>query len=196
VIRYVVTTPPASEPVTVAEAKTHCFIESGNTDWDIYIGTLIQSAREFAEKYTGRALMTQTIIQYWDSFPGVCTTNPYGAIKLFMPPVQSITSVKYIDEDEVEQTLTVNTQYKIDTVNEPTQIVPAYDTDWPDTLNQINSVYVEYVAGYSSAANVPQAIKDAMLLAIKETFDCRDNTVRKFPTKAEYLLNMYKIHAL
>lgn len=196
--RFEITSGPASEPVTVAEAKEHCFVESGNSDWDTYFGTLIQSAREYAEKYTGRKLMTQTIKEYWDYFPFVTDTNPYSAIKLRWAPVQSVTSVQYMDTaaTPTEQTLTVTTDYKLDLVNEPAQIVPAYSTDWQDSLDQINSVYVVYVAGYTSAANVPQAIKDAMLLAIKETFDCRDNTVKRFPTRAEHLLNMWRIDAI
>lgn len=193
--KYSIITPPATEPVTVAEAKEHCFVESSNTDWDTYFSTLIQAAREYAERYLGRALMPQTIIDYYDCFPSVTDQNPYGGIELRWTPVASVTSVKYLDGDGNEQTYSIS-NYKTDLVAEPAFVMPAYSTNWPTNRDEVNSVYVEYVAGYADADTVPQAIKQAMLLAIKETFDCRDNTVKRFPTKAEHLLNFWRLHTI
>lgn len=49
-----VTTPAAAEPVSLAEAKAHLRITHSSDD--ALIGALISSAREYVERYTGRAL--------------------------------------------------------------------------------------------------------------------------------------------
>ena len=53
----VVTTQPASEPVTLDETKTHLRVT--DTSEDTLIGGLITAAREYAELVTGRAFITR-----------------------------------------------------------------------------------------------------------------------------------------
>ena len=48
-------TPPAVEPVTVAEAKAHLRVDI--SDDDTYIGTLITAAREWCEEYLDRSAL-------------------------------------------------------------------------------------------------------------------------------------------
>jgi uncharacterized phiE125 gp8 family phage protein len=147
----IVITPPASEPVTPAEAKASpSFRVTGTTD-DADITVLIKAARETAEAITRRALITQTLELVLDAFPT-------GGIDLYCPPIQSITSIKYIDTDGVEQTLS-SALYDLDSDTEPGMVAPAYGESWPATLDQINAVRVRYVAGYGAAADVPAAIK-------------------------------------
>lgn len=147
----IVITPPASEPVTPEEAKASpSFRVSVATD-DADITTLIKAAREMAEAITRRALVTQTLELVLDAFPA-------GGIELYCPPIQSVTSIKYIDTDGVEQTLSADL-YDLDSDTEPGMVAPAYNESWPSTRDQINAVRVRYVAGYGAAADVPAAIK-------------------------------------
>src|SRR5512139_2020471 len=98
-------TAPTSEPVTLAEAKAQCRVDI-STD-DVLIGNLITAAREYCELHDWRVYMPQTWELYLDDWPK--TQN----IEIPKPPLQSVTSFKYIDEDGVETTLDSG-QYFVD----------------------------------------------------------------------------------
>jgi uncharacterized phiE125 gp8 family phage protein len=136
-------TPPDGEPVVATEAIDHLRLEA-DTEEDALIASLVTSAREIIETQTGRALITQTWELTLDRFP--CGTVGYGAswvrttqIQLPKPPIQSVTSVKYIDTDGVLQTL-ASTEYTVDTTSMRGRIVPAWGKVWPSTRDVINAV--------------------------------------------------------
>ena len=52
-------TPPAAEPLTLAEAKLHLRVDADITDDDSLITALIVTARQQAEHRTGRSLVSQ-----------------------------------------------------------------------------------------------------------------------------------------
>lgn len=154
---------PASEPLTLAEAKLHCRVDG--TDEDALITALIVAAREQAEHETGRALITQTWELVLDAFP--------EAFVLRKSPVQSVTSLKYLDSATgAEQTLDP-ADYLLDKDSEPGYVVPAYGKAWPYSREVPNAVRVRYVCGYGLAVAVPQAIKQWMLLAIGTMYENR-----------------------
>src|SRR4051812_14255213 len=113
-------TAPNTEPVTLAEAKTHLRVTAA--DDDTYITALIKGARQHCEVVLNRALLQQDWDLFFDCFPDV--------IRVPMPPLQSITSVKYIDLSGTLQTLDP-TGYAVDKNFEPGRIKPAYGTSWP-----------------------------------------------------------------
>ncbi len=156
---------PATEPVSLAEAKAHLRVTS--SDEDALISALIVAAREAAEHETGRSLITQTREKTLDVFP--------EAIRLDYPPVQSITSIKFLDENGDEQTLSASS-YKLDNASDscPAWIKIATGRAWPSTYPEINAVRVRYVAGWASAAEVPQSIKQWMLLNIGHWYENRE----------------------
>ncbi len=65
----VVETPPAVEPVTLAQAKNYCKVPTAVTSDDLLIMGLLQAARETVEGITGRSLINKTYRQSLDSFP-------------------------------------------------------------------------------------------------------------------------------
>ncbi|MDF3024809.1 MAG: hypothetical protein K0R10_2170 [Alphaproteobacteria bacterium] len=159
--------PPATEPVSLAEAKAHLRVTSD--DEDTLISALIVAAREAAEHETGRSLITQTWEKTLDVFP--------ADIRLDYPPVQSVTSIKFLDENGDEQTLSASS-YKLDNASDsgPGWIKIATGLAWPSTYPEINAVRVRYVAGWTSAAEVPQSIKQWMLLNIGHWYENREAT--------------------
>jgi len=161
-------TQPASEPVTLAEAKLHLRVDTN--DEDTLISAFITAAREVCEHRTGRSLMTQTREVVLDDFP------EYDSIELQFPPVQSITSVKYISQLGVEVTLNA-TQYALDNESDFTGhwVTPASGVSFPLTDDVANAVRVRYVAGYADAASVPSGIKSWILLAVGHLYE-RCNT--------------------
>lgn len=67
-MHLVIVTPPAAEPVSVAEA--HARIDA--SDEDTLIGSLITAARELVETETARRLITQTLDGVLDKVAAVC----------------------------------------------------------------------------------------------------------------------------
>lgn len=171
-------------PVTRAEAKNQCRIDADITADDTRMDMLIEAATLACEHELGdRALMTQTWERVLDEFPE-------DAIELGKPPVSSITSVKYIDGDEVEQTMDA-ADYSHDTdTDEGRWLLPAIDTEWPDTLDTANAVRVRFVCGYGTAADVPAAIKTWILLHIEHTY-----LRKELPQWANRLLDRAQVYA-
>jgi len=151
----VTVTPPAAEPVSLAEAKLHLRVDIA--DDDTLISGLIVAARSYSERVLRRALITQTLELVLDGWPNGNT------IKLPMPPLQSAT-VKYTDDDAVEHTLPAS-EYIVDTASVPGRIVLKDDYSWPtDDLQESGAIRVRYVAGYGAAGT---AVPYTILLAIK-----------------------------
>lgn len=179
-------TPPEAEPVSLADAKAHMRIDTG--DDDVMISALITAARQEAEKITRRALITQTWELVLDSFP--CEFHlPY-------PTLQSVESIKHLDTDGVEQTLSA-AHYLVDADTEPARVVPAYGQVWPSTINQIAAVRIRYIAGYGDAdTDIPTAIKQWIMIKVATLYENREATA---PIKLEAtpfvdgLLDEYRI---
>lgn len=163
-------TAPTSEPITIAEAKAHLRVVGA--DDDAYIATLIVAARQAAEQATGRALMVQTWEVSFEQFK--C------GMKLPKPPIVSVTSIKYLDLDGSLQTLDPG-QYELNDYEEPVEILRPYAVIWPATQRHENAVRIRYVAGYASAATVPQEIKSWMLLRIGLLYENRESVVAGVP---------------
>lgn len=187
-------TPPAAEPILLADAKLHLKAPASTTE-DTLITLMIATAREEVENEIGRALITQTWEKYLDAFP--------EGIKLFYPPFISLTSITYVDTAGSNQTL-ASTEYAVDDKQEPAWIVPAYGKYWPDTRSDtINAVTVRFVCGYGAAGtSVPSSIRNWMLLRISDMYINRANIVMEsgsinvaaLPASfADRLLDRYRI---
>lgn len=149
-----VITEPTSEPVTLEEAKAHLRVDT--TDHDSEIEALIASARQYIELTCNRALMPQE----WE------ITLPEFDGEVRLPGnVRSITSVKYYDSDNTEQTLT---DY-FEVLAEPAKIAP--DTVWPYTYSRPDAVAITAQVGYEDADSVPGPLKSAIKLHMELVFD-------------------------
>lgn len=164
-------TAPAAEPLTLAEAKLHLRVDSDDTSQDTLITSLIVAAREAVEEHTRRALVTQTWDYVADAFP-----DGDEPILVGKPPLQSVTTLQYVDADGVLQTWAAS-NYVVDTATIDGAIRLAYDVSWPSAREQYNAVQVRVVAGYGLAAAVPASIKAAMLLLIGHLFEHRESVV-------------------
>jgi uncharacterized phiE125 gp8 family phage protein len=160
-------TAPSVEPVTVAEAKTHCRITTSVDD--TYVGSLITACRQTAELELSRALLPQTWEVTRDKWP--------NAIRLDNAPLIAVTSVKYLEAVAGVLTTLSTASYVVDTDSEPAYVQPAYTYDWPDLWPEINAVRVRYTCGYADAASVPAAIKQWILLMIGHYYENRESSV-------------------
>lgn len=194
---FKVVTAPTEEPIALDEAQSHLRIDGG--DENDLVNSLITMVREWTERHLRRALVTQTLRLYLDAFPA----HPAGgtracAITLPRAPVQSITHIKYVAADGTLTTIDA-ADYQFDEVSEPCVVVPAYGETWPSPRCQINSVQVEFVAGYGGAAAVPEAIKRAMLMIIGSWFENRQDVVigtiaTQIPNAAVAMLAPFRLY--
>ena len=156
-MQFKVVTTVETEPVTLAEARLQCKVDSDDATHDALITGLITAAREFAEHYTGRALAQQTLEGALDCFPDC------DYIDLPMPPVTSVTSIKYTDTAGAEQTLSASA-YARSTYGLGNRVNLAANSTWPSTQDVADAVRVLFVTGYTTA---PKAVKAAILLHIE-----------------------------
>lgn len=158
-------TAPIAPSVLPADAKAHLRIVG--TDDDTALTAMISAATEAAEHVTGRALMTQTWEAGFDAFD--------DALILTRVPVQSVTSLTYVDAAGVLQTLSALLYTLTQDDSGFACITPAYDTTWPVLRGDVDGVKVRYVAGYASAALVPQSIKSWILLHVGSQYANRES---------------------
>ena len=138
-------TPPALEPISLAEAKAHMRLNDTTAE-DALITALITAAREYCEGFQNRAYLEQTFELWLDDWPY------RDCIAIPRPPLQSVTSIKYYGTDNAEYTMTA-ADYFVDTKNEPGRVSLAYSKTWPTTtLRPANGALVTFTAGYASYA--------------------------------------------
>lgn len=182
-------TPPATEPITLADAKLH--LREDNAGQDALITTLITAAREYVEQRTTRALVTQTWDVYYGKFPRD------GVMFLPKAPLASVTTVKYRDGSNVEQTLAA-TDYDTDTSALPGRVSLVANRTWPTTYVRPQAVTVRIVAGYGAASAVPAPLVAAMKLALGHWYANRESvvtgtTASELPLAFEALLAPYLV---
>ena len=162
-------TAAASDPITVAQAKSHSRIST--SDDDTILGLYITAATEKFQAWTSMQLVNATFDEFLDSF---AILEEEG---LQWSPVSSVTSIKYIDTDGNEQTVT-STIYQTDLVSKPSRIVEAYNQSWPSFRNQLNTITVRHVAGFGAdATSVPEDIKYALKLIVAGMYEQREEDI-------------------
>ena len=153
-------TAPQSLGVSVSEAKDHLRIAASDTEQDTLIQTLIESSIEKVQRDTGKQLITATFRQEGETFDDAGDFK-YG-------PVTSVTSVKYLDTDGVEQTLDPSV-YSFDSGRQIIKL--SHGQEWPEVAVYDSAVKVEYVAGYGADETcVPRMLKSAVLLMTAQLF--------------------------
>ena len=189
-------TGPTVEPITYADFIYHdrmdLYDESIDEASILYIEGLILAVRMDVEKYLNRALITQTWKYYLDDFP-----DEYF-IELPMPPLRSVESVKYTDSGGTVTPMVDGTDYLVDTISLKGRILLPYSKSWPSIIPYpMNAVEIEFICGYGDPENIPQPIKNAMLLQIASLYDNRESVVAGQPIHktdtAELLLWPYRV---
>lgn len=155
------TTGPTLQSLDLMDVRVQCRIPDDLTADDARLAALVPAATDAFERYANRGLLTQSITLTRDDWFDV----------LYLPqaaPLQSITSVKYRAADGTLTTLS-SSYYLTDTNSEPGRLLRAPNITWPalqaDRLAP--RVEVVYVVGYTSAADIPDAIKQGQLALIE-----------------------------
>lgn len=152
-----------SEAISLTEVKNQLRIGTSTADHDAFC-LFIAAVRHRTEQYLGKTLITSTWEYKLDKFPD-------DEICLPMAPIQSVTTVAYTDTDGNPQTFT---DFQVDKQG---RLKPAYGFSWPSTRGELDAVTITYIAGETSAGEVPEDIKLAMLLEIGAYDVGRENIV-------------------
>ncbi len=183
---YTIYTPNAELPVTLDDVKKHLRMDDLSHD-DDSIMAYIMSASRNVEKQYGIALLTQTVKEYWSAFPCL-TTEP---LLLRIQPVQSITSIEYLDENGLTQTWDEE-EWAFGGYNGATFIVPTPDHTWPATWSVPNAITITYEAGWGDLpTNVPNDITQALKFMVADYFERREDSPQTFTRASENLLRPY-----
>jgi uncharacterized phiE125 gp8 family phage protein len=182
-------TGPTVEPVSLAEAKAHLRVTTADDDAQITL--LIIAARRYAENHLRGAICTQThdfTIDY--GWPLVCRDGYYRQqIDLPLHPVQSVSSITYVDENGATQTLS-SALYTLHKDRPVPFIAKNYDATWPSVRLVPAAVTVRFVAGYDPAV-VPDEIRTAILMHVQSLYDCDEKVACE--TCRDSLLDPYRV---
>lgn len=156
-----VSQPVGVEPITPPLAKAQCRIGPDDTDFDADLLRLAVAVRIHVEKYCGVRIGAQTIIAKCDGFADFA--------RLPVAPVNSVSSVEYVDVAGIIQTLPGTVYELLDDDFEPV-IALKSGQSWP-ACQRGSRITVTAVAGF---VVVPEDILQAMLMLLAHWFAVRE----------------------
>jgi len=177
-------TPPAAEPVALADAKAHLKIDAA--DEDALVTTLITAARARAEWHTGRAFVTQSWVLRLDAWPRD------GVAEVALPPLQAVSEIALYSPDGI-RTVLAPACYRVDGASEPGRVIFAGP---PPRLRRRDCVEIAFTAGYGADSAVPLAIKEAVLEIVADLYTHRGDEYGTVGLAGQALLAPYRIFKL
>lgn len=154
-MKTLITVPSTELVVSIQLAKQHLRLDADDGSDDELIKHLIEVATERAEHQLGRSLLTktyQTVAEHGDK------------IKL-IPNLVSVLNVVATNADDTTTTLT-GADYLINQNSLVPEIMPMVVVE--------KSLAVTYTAGYGTAADVPKAIKQWVLVDLATLYENRE----------------------
>ena len=177
-------TPPAVEPIALADANTHLRVDV--PDDDALITALIAAARQACEAFTGRTLITQAWRLFLDGplLPRV--------VALPRPPILSVVAATVIADDATE-TIADPATYTVDTAG--ARLLLKQTSDWPAAVPRACAgLRIDFTAGYGPAAtDVPAALRQGILQHIAQLYANRgDADAPALPAACAALYQPYR----
>ena len=100
--------------------------------------------------------------------------NPWAAIDLPLPRLQTVLSVTFVDPDGIDRHLGDGDWHIVDGGHMPSSIMPADGADWPETAVRPDAVTITFTAGYGDTpADVPANLRLAAAHMIADGFEHR-----------------------
>lgn len=185
----ILVTPPAAEPVTLAEAKT--FLKIEHDDEDTLIGTLIAAARLHVEAATRRVLVLQSWRLVLDGWP------PRRLVEVPLSPVASVDAITVYD-GEGEPAVLDPAGYVADVTSSPARIL-VRGTVAPEAT--FNGIEIDLTAGYGETDDVPAPLRQAVLQLAAHWYERREpvafgGSAQPAPLGFEALIAPYRVRSL
>jgi uncharacterized phiE125 gp8 family phage protein len=159
------TTPPAFEPVTLAEAKAHLRLDA--TAEDAYVTALITTARLQIESALSIALLHQTWSYFVDAWPQSKT------ITLTLAPIAELVSFRTFDPNDSPTTHALG-NFQLDGTASPPRLLRKMPLN-ALAMRALNGIEISFVAGFGATpTSVPAPIRHALLMLVAHWFENRE----------------------
>ena len=185
-------TPPALEPVSLADAKH--FLRVDHDDDDDVIAALIAAARVHVEAQTRRALIDQTWRLTRDVWPAS------GRLPVLPVPLQEVTAIRVFDAGGMPQLLDVE-DFAIDRVSAPA--VLAFARGAPPAPGKLAAgIEIDIVAGYGDEPDdVPAPLRQAIRMLVAHWCENRgliaaSGEVASMPQSVSSLIAPFRVLSL
>ena len=184
--QYKLVTGPSSEPITLGEAKLYLRVDDSTED--ALITAIITAARRKFENDTYHYLMPQT----WELYLNQNEINA-EQISINKSDITAISSVKYYDQSNTQQTLSTN-DYQTAIQGRPYSIQL---TTVPQVYNRLEAMVIRFTLGYTNAAAVPEDIKTAIKTLIGTLYENRQTVVtgtqvNEVPDTYRFIMENYR----
>jgi uncharacterized phiE125 gp8 family phage protein len=170
-------------------AQLRTLLHLDDNSEDALLLLLIQSAADYAEKYLGRSLLTQTRTRQFQAPSGsglAASALKYPALVLIYPPVIDVTRVYTVDGDGDETDVDAD-KYWLDEVSDPPELHLS-SWSWSRLLR------VDYSAGYGDYGDLPDAIKRGILLHAAHLYKYRGDCPIEESAVTSGAIGAYRIY--
>lgn len=176
---------PAAEPITLAEART--FLRLDQDAEDGLVGALVTAARLHVEASTRRLLMTQRWRLVHDRWPGAFLPIP-------LSPLREVEAIRLFAADGTAATLPP-ADWWVDPAPGTGRLFSTR-TCFPNPGRRFAGIEVDVVAGYGTAADVPEPLRQAIRLLVAHWFEQRllvGEAGSPLPRTVDALLAPYRV---
>jgi uncharacterized phiE125 gp8 family phage protein len=186
-------TPPAIEPVSLADVKAHLRLDTNNDD--LLLSALIATSRQQIEAALDLALIHQTWSLTLDAWPSS------RRIDVPLAPVSALTAVRTFDTDGIASPLPL-ASFQLDRASTPPRIHCKAALTIATPLRALAAIELTFIAGFGATASaVPAPIRQALLLLVAHWYDNRSAgdasiSVQAIPDAVSALLQPYRQHRL
>lgn len=189
-MRIVTTTPPATEPVTLADCQAHSLIDEVELGAETeLLESYLKAAREIVEAETRQRLIEQSVTLFCDGF-----ANP---MPLPIGPIQSIDQIEYLDTADQWQVVDPSS-YRVLESQTPLRVAPLYGQVWPVPQPTPDNVRIDLTVGYASELEVPARMKQAIRWLFAHQHENRElavtgTTIAEIPEGLQSILSGMRI---
>jgi len=157
--------PPASEPISLAEAKL--FLRVDHNAEDDLITTFVVAAREAVEAACGRALIKRRVREKLD----IWRRDAVGGAMLGLGPVTHVEAVRLL-ADNGSQSVIDPERYRLEGDRDRPRLV--FASGVPATLRSVGGIEIEYDAGFADTAeDLPIALRVATMQIVSTLYETR-----------------------
>ncbi|MEG3144222.1 head-tail connector protein [Sphingomonas sp. RT2P30] len=174
------TVQPSGDVVALAEAKAFLRLDAGFTADDVTVVGQVAAAIMHIQKETGLRFLTQTVVLRASDFTDL--------IHLPVGPVQSVSSVEYLDSNGMAQMLDPS-NYEHFGADLDQGVRAAFNYRWPVVRRVADAVKVTAVVGYGAPADVPTLLHQAIMMLAADWYENREDTVAERSVKPETMPN-------